>query len=116
MPPRSVILRLEDIAEAAERIREVAGGQSLDEFEANWQGQWLVERGIEIVSEASRHLPADLKDRHPEIPWRNVAGIGNILRHGYETISAPVLFKLVQDDLRKLEAVCRAELINLKRL
>jgi uncharacterized protein with HEPN domain len=69
-----------------------------------------VERGVEIVSEASRRLSDELKARHPEIPWPTVAGIGNVLRHDYESISAPVMWKLVQDDLPPLEKACREEL------
>jgi uncharacterized protein with HEPN domain len=85
-------------------------GVSLDTFENDWQKKWLVERGIEIISEASRRLSDDLKARHPEIPWPKVAGIGNVLRHNYEDVSAPIMWKLVQDDLPALEKVCRAEL------
>ncbi|HKM64559.1 MAG TPA: HepT-like ribonuclease domain-containing protein [Acidisphaera sp.] len=96
--------------EASERVREVLGDLSLDAFEGDWQRQWLVQRGIEIISEASRHLPDDLKARQPHIPWRKVAGIGNILRHGYEDIAAPVLWKLVREDLPQLERACREEL------
>lgn len=74
------------------------------------QRQWLVERGVEIVSEASRRLADELKARHPEIPWQKVAGIGNLLRHDYESIAAPVMWKLAQADLPALEKVCREEL------
>lgn len=86
---RSLIPRLTDIVEAIERVNGVMAGMPLDAFEADWQKQWLVERGVEIVSEASRHLTDSLKARHPEIPWRKVAGIGNVLRHDYENIAAP---------------------------
>jgi uncharacterized protein with HEPN domain len=65
---------------------------------------------VEIISEASRHLPNELKARHPHIPWRKVAGIGNILRHNYENIAAPIMWKLAQEDLFALETVCREEL------
>jgi uncharacterized protein with HEPN domain len=85
-------------------------GLTIDAFEADWRKRWLVERGVEIISEASRRLGDELKARHPEIPWPKVAGIGNILRHEYEGISAPVMWKLVQDDLTPLERVCREEL------
>ena len=51
----SVSLRLSDIIEASERLRGLLAGMSLEEFETDWQKQWLVERGIEIISEASRH-------------------------------------------------------------
>jgi uncharacterized protein with HEPN domain len=83
---------------------------SLEAFENDWQRQWLVERGVEIISEASRHLADDLKARNPEIPWEKVAGIGNVLRHNYESIAAPVIWKLVQADLPALEKACRGEL------
>jgi hypothetical protein len=59
-------------------------------FEADWQRQWLVERGIEIISVAGRHLPHDVKSRHAAVPCPRVAAIGNVLRHGYHTIAAPI--------------------------
>jgi uncharacterized protein with HEPN domain len=107
---RSSSLALLDIVEAIARIRDVLGDVPLNEFEVDWQRQWLVERGVEIVSEASRRLSDLLKARHPEIPWRKVAGIGNILRHNYEAIAAPILWKLARDDFPLLEKICRAEI------
>ena len=83
---------------------------SIEAFESDWERQWLVERGVEIISEASRHLTPELKARHPEIPWQKIAGIGNVLRHSYENIAAPVMWKLAQDDLDGLAKVCRVEL------
>jgi uncharacterized protein with HEPN domain len=110
MATSSLAPRLTDILEAIEHIRSETAGVTIDAFEADWRRRWLVERGVEIISEASRHLTEELKARHPEIPWAKVAGIGNILRHDYESISAPVMWKLVQDDLSPLETVCREEL------
>jgi uncharacterized protein with HEPN domain len=107
---RSLIPRLTDIIGAIERVNSVLADVSLEVFENDWQRQWLVERGVEIISEASRHLPDDLKARNPAIPWQKVAGIGNVLRHNYESIAAPVLWKLVQADLPTLEKACRSEL------
>jgi len=78
---RSPIPRLRDIIEAIENIRTVTADIALDQFESDWQKRRLVERGVEIISEASRHLSTELKARHPGIPWPKVAGIGNILRH-----------------------------------
>jgi uncharacterized protein with HEPN domain len=108
--PRSAIPRLTDIIEAIERVRGLVAAMPLDIFEADWQAQWLAERGIEIISEASRHLPDEMKSRHPEVPWKKVAGIGNILRHDYGNIAAPVIWALIQDHLPQLDQVCRDEL------
>ena len=63
-----------------------------------------------IISEASRHLSAELKTRHPEIPWAKVAGIGSVLRHDYERIAPDVIWKLVTIDLPILDAACQDEL------
>lgn len=51
-----------------------------------------------------------MKARHDAIPWRKVAGIGNVLRHNYEHVSASILWTLIHEELPLLEEVCRAEL------
>jgi uncharacterized protein with HEPN domain len=107
MAEPSLAPRLTDIIEAIEHIHSEMMGVTIDAFEADWRKRWLIERGVEIISEASRHLTDALKARHPEIPWPKVAGIGNVLRHEYGSIAAPVIWKLVQDDLPLLDRVCR---------
>jgi uncharacterized protein with HEPN domain len=87
MTERIVTPRLADIIEAIERIRRVLGGVTFEAFEQNWEKRWLVERGIEVISEASRHLTDDIKERRTEIPWSKVAGIGNVLRHAYDHVA-----------------------------
>jgi uncharacterized protein with HEPN domain len=107
MPSSSAIPRLSDIIEAIERVRAVLGDMPLQSFELDWQKQWLVERGVEIISEASRRLPDEMKARHQTIPWATVSGIDNVLRHDYERISAPVMWQLVHEQLAPLEQACR---------
>ncbi len=91
-------------------VRSELAGITLAALESDRRKCWIVERGIEIVSEASRRLPDALKERHPQIPWKKVAGIGNILRHDYEHIAHDILWRVVHDELPLLDAVCRAEL------
>ena len=110
MADRSNIPRLLDIIDASEFIRNETAELTLNAFEHDRRKRWSVERGIEIISEASRRLSADLKARHPGIPWPKVAGIGNVLRHEYEDVSPPVLWKVAREDLPQLEQACREEL------
>ena len=110
MAKRSPVARLTDILEAIELIQSDMADVTLDAFEADLRKRWLVERGLEIISEASRRLPATMKTRHAEIPWPKVAGIGNILRHEYENVAYDVLWHVVHDNLPMLKAVCLDEL------
>ncbi len=112
MPGRSATPWLHDIVDAISHIHSEAEGVTLEVFEADWRRRWLVERGIEIISEASRHLPDDLKARHKQIPWRKVAGVGNVLRHEYERTAPEVLWSVVHDDLPTQEKVCRDDLVR----
>jgi len=110
MPPSSIVPYLTDIIEAIDHIREKAAGTSLEDFKQDWEQQWIVQRGIEIVSEASRRLPDELKARHPDIPWPKIAGVGNISRHEYRQVSPPLLWEIVQDHLAPLGVARRDEL------
>ena len=74
---------------------------------------YAVARCLEIVSEASRRLPDDLKARHPSIAWRDMAGAGNIYRHDYEDVTAQHVWDAVQFDLPPLRAVIAHELAAL---
>jgi uncharacterized protein with HEPN domain len=66
MATSSLAPRLTDILDAIEHIRVEMAGVSIEAFEADWRKRWLVERGVEIISEASRRLTEELKARHPE--------------------------------------------------
>jgi uncharacterized protein with HEPN domain len=95
---RKVRHALHDILEAIERVEMITHSKTLAEFEASWQLRWLVQRAIEIISEASRAIPAELKSTRPEIPWLRVQGIGNVLRHEYQSLSDPIIWKVVTDE------------------
>jgi uncharacterized protein with HEPN domain len=101
---------LTDIVEAIEIIRVQMADVTLTAFEADKPKRWVVERGIEIISEASRRLSQALKSRHPDIPWSKVAGIGNVLRHDYQDVANDVLWHVVHENLPALDKACRDEL------
>ena len=77
MPRRSVLLRLTDIDDAIRGIAAATGGIDFEAFNEDWTVQRAVEHGLEIISEASRHIPEDLRALTPDVPWRQIAAIGN---------------------------------------
>jgi uncharacterized protein with HEPN domain len=67
------------------------------------------------IGEAARKLSPDLKGRHPEIRWRQMYGMRNILAHEYPAVRSELLWRVATEDLQLLEAVCRAELERLDK-
>ena len=100
---RSVRVRLHDILAAIRGIKSTVAGLGYENYVTVWWIKHASERGIEIISEASRHIPDDLKETATEVPWRQIAGIGNILRHDYETISDHVVWDIIENHLDPLE-------------
>jgi uncharacterized protein with HEPN domain len=62
---RKVRHAVHDILQAIERVEEITRNKTLAQFEASWELRWLVQRAIEIISEASRAIPVELKDTRP---------------------------------------------------
>jgi uncharacterized protein with HEPN domain len=99
---------LDDILDSIANIERAVRGKSFHDFEGDWLLRRGVERGIEIISEASRRIPLELRTLRPEIPWQDIASIGNILRHQYHSISTPIIWEVVQKDLPPLKAAILA--------
>ncbi|HEY3621347.1 MAG TPA: HepT-like ribonuclease domain-containing protein [Roseiarcus sp.] len=74
-----------------------------------------VQRAIEIVSEAARRIPPELQARQPNIPWAQIMGIGNVLRHKYHRVSDTLIWNVVQEYLPPLKAAIVAIEAELKK-
>lgn len=81
MPSKDPGQRLRDIIDNIDAIKAFTEQLDFGSFAADQKTMYAVVRALEIISEASRRLPADLKRRHPEIDWIAVAAAGNIYRH-----------------------------------
>src|SRR5271168_4846891 len=106
--PRKVLHVIHDILEAIDRVEQITRNKTLTDFEASWQLRWLVQRAIEIISEASRAIPSDLQQTRPEIPWLRVQGIGNVIRHEYSGLSDRIIWNVVLDELPRLKTAVEA--------
>jgi uncharacterized protein with HEPN domain len=106
---------LHEIITAIDGIQAAVAGKTLADFQNDWLLRHGAQRAIEIISEASRHLPNQLKAQHPEIRWRSIAGIGNVLRHEYHAISDAVIWKVIQAELPPLKATVDAMKAEIKQ-
>jgi uncharacterized protein with HEPN domain len=80
-------------------IERLTAGKTLEEYCANPDLAASVERYLERLSEASRHIPEALKQDRPHVDWRGVADVGNVLRHAYDQVVDPRVWEIVEIDL-----------------
>lgn len=107
--------RLNHILAAIEAIERLSAGKSLADYTANPDLAAAVERYIERLSEASRHVPTDLKRKHNDIDWRGVGNVGNVLRHAYEQVADHRIWQIVTDDLGPLKRAVLVMLAEVSR-
>ena len=89
---RTVIHYLDDILEAAGKIESYTGGITSDEFVADEMRKDAVIRNFEVIGEAIKNLPVDLKKRHPKTDWKKIAGFRDVLTHVYFGIKPTILW------------------------
>lgn len=108
-------LALEHMLDAITDLQALLAGKGRAEFVADRLCQRGVERCLEVVSEASRRLPAQLKAAHPDIEWRKIAGIGNVLRHDYDEIDAGVVWRTATVEIEPLARLVQSLLTGLQQ-
>lgn len=99
---RRISVVLEEMLEAIDGIQSAIGDKTLDDFSNDWLLKHGVQRGLEIISEAARHLPDSLLTETADLPWSQIRGIGNFLRHEYHKISDAIVWATAVDDLPPL--------------
>jgi uncharacterized protein with HEPN domain len=100
MPRDNAYLR--DILDSARAIRQYLQGLTRAEFDTNEEKQDAVIRRYAIIGEAARRLSPQAQQALPEIPWRKVTGMRNILIHDYDDVDVGTLWDTAQDDLLKM--------------
>jgi uncharacterized protein with HEPN domain len=110
MPSDAADAALRDILRHIELAGQFVSSFDWAAFHGDLRTIYAVTRCLEIISEASRRLPDELKARHPSIAWRQMAGAGNVYRHDYEDVAAQYLGDTVHRGLPPLRAVIEKEL------
>jgi uncharacterized protein with HEPN domain len=103
---------LRDMLHHIELAERFVQGRSFEGLRDDLMPLYAVTRCLEIISEASRRLSDDLKERHPQTPWREMATAGNFYRHNYEDVLPRRVWKTLHEDLPPLRAVIEQELAS----
>lgn len=93
---------LQDILEAASHAVIFLNGIEFETFAKSIEKQYAVTRALEIVGEAARNIPKEIQDLYPQLPWKEMIGMRNIVSHEYFGVDNQVIWRTVKEDLPPL--------------
>jgi uncharacterized protein with HEPN domain len=93
---------LDDIVSACRSIIRFVDGMTMDDYFSDEKTRFAVMHAYEIMGEAVKHLPDDLKSDHPEIPWARMTAVRNYIAHGYFSVDDVILFETIRQELQPL--------------
>jgi uncharacterized protein with HEPN domain len=100
--PRDYKVLLDDILEAAEAISEFTAGMTFEEFRMDRRTLHAVIRDLEVIGEAAKNVPEDVRQRYPDVEWKRMAGLRDILSHQYFGVNAEIVWDVAQNKLPTL--------------
>jgi uncharacterized protein with HEPN domain len=102
MPPRDWTFRIQDILDAIAKIQRYVSGVDFETFENGEKITDAVVHNLTVIGEAANHIPSDITDNHPEIPWRQMIDLHNFSVHAYWNLRPAVIWDTIQNDLPPL--------------
>ena len=108
--PRDIRVYLEDILEAIAKIERFYG---YDDFLSQIALHDAILFNLQIIGEAVKQLPGEIKDEYPEVEWRKIAGLRDLIVHQYFNISDEIIEDIIENHLPFLQAQIRKIYSNL---
>ena len=101
--PRDFEVYLQDILEAILKVQAYTAGMSQESFAADSKSVDAVLRNLEVIGEAARGVPESIRTTHPQVEWRKIAGLRDILIHHYFGVNLEIIWDILQNQLGRLE-------------
>jgi uncharacterized protein with HEPN domain len=105
--PRDYRVFLDDILEATRKVLEYTEGLSDEQFFGDRKTVEAVVWNLQIIGEASKSIPEEIRSRYPDIPWRDMAGLRDVIVHQYFGLKLDVIWKVIKNDLPRVELAVR---------
>lgn len=99
MSKRNADVYLQDILESIQQIEEYLKEVTEDEFYRNTEKQDAVLRRLEIIGEAVKNIPDSIREEHDEVPWKQIAGMRDVIVHAYFGVTLGMIWMVAQQDL-----------------
>lgn len=100
---RNLRLYLSDILTSISKIKRYTQGMSYEELAADELTFDAVVYNLQIIGEAVKNIPSEVRDRHPQIEWRKISGLRDIIAHAYFTIDDQIVWDIIQNKLSDLD-------------
>jgi len=101
---KKYLIYLRDINTSIKNINEFIQGMTLDQFISDDKTSSAVIRKFEIIGEASKNIPEEIKEKYPQIPWKDIAGMRDKLIHAYSKVDLTLVWKTIHKRLPELKS------------
>ena len=104
---------LEDILDEIAKIELLIDGLAFKQFASDFRNHYTAVRALEIIGEATKRLPSEVREAYPRIPWREMAGMRDRIIHGYDTVDLKIVWETVTKRIPELKDMIAAVLKEL---
>ena len=112
---RNIELYLKDIIENMERAKDFIKEMNYDEFVKDTKTNFAVLRCLEIIGEATKHIPEQIRQKYPEVPWKDIAGMRDKVIHFYFGVKLDRVWLVIKEDIVQIKPMIKKVLDEMKQ-